>query len=633
VSQDVSNPAAAWPATFGAVPRESGVTFHVWAPEARRLEVMLEPGSRPAGAIALARGANGVWSGTSGAARPGDRYRLRADGDAVWPDPASRFQPEGVHGASEIVDPDTFAWSDDRWRGIPLDDVVLYELHVGTFSPEGTFAGVVDRLTYLVDLGVTAVELMPVAEFPGRWNWGYDGGALFAPSHRYGRPDDLRRLVNACHACGLAVFLDVVYNHLGPDGAYLAALAPVFSAAHDSPWGPSLDFDRADGLLRRFFIENAVHWAREYHVDGLRLDATHAIRDAEDRPFLRELSDAVREACPGRPPLVIAEDSRNLARLVQPKTIGGWGLDGVWSDDLHHELRRHLAGDADGYFADFNGTTADIATTLTRGWFFCGQPAASFGGPRGSDPSGVPLDRFVVCLQNHDQVGNRAFGDRLHHGIQPPAYAAAATLVLLAPETPLLFMGQEWACSSPFQYFTDHTEPLGSQVTEGRRREFRDFAAFRDTAARAGIPDPQDPATFERSRLRWDDIPEPGHAGMLQLHRAALALRRQGRGAGLRFGAAFAPDDHTVVVRYMATSGGLGRVVIACLDEAAHVTIDLPVERIPTAGSWRIVLDTETAAFGDVAQPATVGISPERIVVRFTRPGALVLDCDEEAGA
>jgi maltooligosyltrehalose trehalohydrolase len=455
-------------AGFGAVVGPDGVRFTLWAPTAQTARAEVE---RPTGAplgIPLARGTGGLFEAHTGDATAGDRYRLRIDDQPAWPDPASRFQPDGVHGPSEIVDPSAFVWSDAAWTGRALDELVVYELHVGTFTEAGTFQGVIDRLPELGRLGVTEIELMPVAAFPGRWNWGYDGGALYAPSATYGRPDDLRRLVDAAHGLGLAVLMDVVYNHLGPDGAYLAAFAPTIFAAHDSPWGGGLDFVDPDSLLGDFFADNAAHWIREYHIDGLRLDATHAIHDEPVASFPGRVARTARAAAPGRTVLVIAEDSRNLDLIVRGPAEGGQALDAVWADDFHHQVRRHVAGDRDGYYADFGGTMPDLVATMRRGWFYCGQQAPFFGGPRGTDPTGIPLERFVICIQNHDQVGNRAMGERLHHQIDPEAYLAASVLLLLAPETPLLFMGQEWAASSPFQFFTDHDEPLGQLVTEGR---------------------------------------------------------------------------------------------------------------------------------------------------------------------
>lgn len=502
---------------LGATVQAAGVRFRLWAPGARDAAVVLEGEDR---AVPMAPRPGGGFEVDVPQAAAGTLYRYRVDG-RVLPDPASRFQPRGVHGPSVVVDPDAFRWRDALWQGPDPERLVFYELHVGTFTPEGTFAGVRGRLPYLRDLGITAIELMPVSEFPGRWNWGYDPGAMFAPSRAYGTPDDLRSLVDEAHRLGIAVVLDAVYNHFGPDGAYAVALAPPFlSSRHRTPWGPAINLDGGDArAVRDFFIENALHWLGEYHLDGLRLDATHALVDESTPHFLAELAAKVR-ALPGRRRLLIAEDHRNLAALVRPAEEGGFGLDAVWSDDYHHQVRRVLTGQDDGYFADFTDSTRELAAIIREGWLFTGQRSVFFGGPRGTDPAGIPPHRFVHFIQNHDQVGNRPAGDRLHATISPAADRAAASLLLLAPQTPLLFMGQEWAARTPFLYFTDHAGALGEAVTRGRRAEFKTFRGFDGE-----VPDPQDPRTFERSRLRWEEVEEEPHAGTLRLYRSLLAWR------------------------------------------------------------------------------------------------------------
>ncbi len=379
--------------TLGARPGAGGVHFRVWAPDTRAVDLLLEPRGQEPWVVSMEKNADGTFTafvpGLSAGA--GARYRYRLDGQGPYSDPASRFQPDGVHGPSEVVDPAGFAWSDHQWPGVAAADLVTYELHVGTFSPEGTFEGVTRRLTELADLGVTAIELMPVADFPGERNWGYDGVDLFAPARCYGTPEDLRRLVDAAHRLGMAVLLDVVYNHLGPDGNYLAQFsADYFSSVHRTPWGPAVNLDgpRSE-FVRAFFIENAIHWLREYHLDGLRLDATHRLFDDSPVHFLAELTAVVRDAVRDRTIHLIAEDMRNLATMVRPAAEGGWGLDGIWSDDFHHELRRYLAGDSEGAFRDFRGILADLVQTINRGWLFCGAYSIHRGCLRGSDPSGL----------------------------------------------------------------------------------------------------------------------------------------------------------------------------------------------------------------------------------------------------
>ena len=603
-----------WTPTLGAVPATGGAQFTVWAPDAGAVDVVF---AQAGGSVsrALRRTPNGCFSGWVPDVAAGARYRFRLDGDSEYPDPASRFQPEGVHGPSMLVDPATFVWTDDGWNGVARDHLAIYELHVGTFTPQGTFAGVESRLDYLASLGITAIELMPIAETAGSRNWGYDGVDLFAPSHHYGTPDDLRRLVNAAHRHGLAVILDVVYNHLGPDGAYLSVFSThYFTDRHPSPWGAGVNLDGDDSeQVRAFFIENALHWIHEYHVDGLRLDATHALVDDSAAHFLAEFADRVRAGA-SRPVVLIAEDERNLATLVEDPPCG-YGFDGVWDDDFHHQLRRALAGDAEGYFADFTGHAADIAATLRQGWFYSGQATLRSGEPRGTDPSRVDPRRMIICIQNHDQIGNRAFGDRLHHAIDLAAYRAVSALLLVAPETPLLFMGQEWAATSPFQFFTDHEPELGAKVTEGRRREFSDFSEFADPAARSRIPDPQALDTFAASRLRWEEMAAPPHAGILRLYRALLALRREmhRRRPAAEF-AISAVDDRTIAV----ASGAY--LVVVRLGGAA--TVDIETLATCECG-YSIVLTTEDGAFGGDGQVPQ--LRNDRPAIEFAGPAAIVM--------
>ena len=623
-------PNTPWTPRLGAAPGPHGTRFRVWAPAARSVDLLLtEADGDSSGPRPLRLLADGLFEGRFDDVGVGDRYRYVLDGRGPFPDPVSRFQPDGVHGASAVVDPSRFNWSDDGWRGVPIEELVPYELHIGTFTPLGTFAGVEARLPYLRDLGVTAIELMPVADFPGSRNWGYDGAALFAPARCYGTPDDLRRLVNSAHRAGLAVLLDVVYNHVGPDGAHLHAFSPYyFTDRHASPWGAGINLDGEHSAhVREFLVENAMHWVHEYHVDGLRLDATHAIQDDSARHFLAELTARVKASVTGRHVLIVAEDCRNLARIVKPVSDGGWGLDGVWADDLHHQVRRLMAGDSDGYYQDFRGTTGDIATTIRRGWFFTGQYSTYFGDRRGTDPGSIPLERFIVCLQNHDQVGNRAFGERLHHAIDLASYRAVSVLFMMVPETPLLFMGQEWAATAPFLYFTDHHTELGRQVTEGRRREFARFVAFADPVNRARIPDPQADATFTSSRLDWNEQARSPSAGVLQLYKDLLRIRRTE--PALRPGAGFsadaeALDDATVALR---RSSATETVIVVCRlagSGAVEITAPpVPVDR--TSEDLMSLLTSEDARFTIDPDPPVITWSGRACTIRFTRPSAVIL--------
>ena len=618
-------------ASLGANWRNGATTFEVWAPEAARLEVVLEPDAGPHPAYPMRRLADGYFTVELSGVGPGTLYRLRLDGRGPYPDPASRFQPRGVHGPSQVVDPGAFGWTDTAWWGGALEETVLYELHVGTFTPAGTFRAAIERLPYLRGLGVTAIELMPVADFSGDRNWGYDGVALFASARIYGSPDDLRALVDAAHRLELGVHLDVVYNHFGPDGAYQSTFNPCcISHTLRSPWGETLNFDGPDSRpVREYVVENAVRWIREYHVDGLRLDATHAIVDESPRPIVAEIAAAVRGAAAacGRRVLVVAEDARNLPRVVESEAAGGWGADAVWSDDFHHQMRVALAGDSDGYFADFSGSTGDIAATIRQGWFYTGQHARFFGGPRGSPPAGIPCRRFVFFLQNHDQVGNRALGDRLHHAIDLAAWRAATALLLVLPQTPLLFMGQEWGATTPFRFFTDHRRELGQAVTAGRREEFSRFRVFADPAARESIPDPQAPETFAASRLDWDEVEREPHASQVRFTRRLLALRRaelpcwpDGTSGDLQ---ATPWNDDVLLVRLDGTNGAAALAVIRL---RGHGTVDLRdhvLRWLPPGRAWSPLLTTEEPAF--VPDPAALDLDPEGPVVCFTRPGAVLL--------
>lgn len=611
-----------WQPSLGALVEGDGVRFRVWAPIARSVEVVIEgSGVRQA----LARADDGTFSGRIAGVGPGTRYRYRVDGGGPFPDPASRYQPDGVHGPSQVTDAGQFPWTDEGWAGHRLDELVVYELHVGTFTPEGTFEGATRRLELLRDLGVTAVELMPVADFPGQRNWGYDGVSLFAPARCYGTPDDLRRFVDVAHRLGLSVILDVVYNHFGPDGNYTGAFSPQYlSRSHSNPWGRSLNFDAPGSEhVRAFFIENAIYWLREFHFDGLRLDATHAIVDQSERQFLAELAHRVREDVPGRRRWLIAEDHRNLAAMYDLVERGGWGLDGVWADDFHHEMRRLLAGDDDGYYRDYRGRVDDLATILNRGWLYCGQ-LTHLQTPRGTDPSGLAPEQFVICLQNHDQIGNRAFGERLHHQIEPAVYRAASAVLLTVPQTPLLFMGQEWAASTPFRFFTDHKPDLGRKVTQGRRNEFKQFKAFSDPQMREKIPDPQALETYQSSKLQWQEREESLHAGILALYTRLLELRRTQpalRAPSRRSFQALAWDDATLLMRFDAQDGSALLLVARLKGAGRWSGGEHPLVQ---ATEWVPLLHTEEERFAVNGRPLKIDTAAGRLEIEFEGPAAVL---------
>ena len=509
-----------WTPAFGAQLEPGGTRFSVWAPNVRESVsvVLYDPaGRRDVPMTPLGDSRYEAWVSRVEA---GTRYAFRLDGGEERPDPYSRYQPDGVHGPSQVVDPSTYAWGDVGWRGIGCEGLAIYDLHVGTMTPDGTFRALIGELAELKALGVTAIELMPVAQCPGDRNWGYDGVNLFAPFTAYGAPDDLRALVDAAHNAGLGVILDVVYNHFGPEGAYQGVFADAyFSETHHTDWGAGLNWDGPGSeWVRRFAIDNACHWISEYHIDGLRLDATHAIIDDSPVHLVQELTARAREVAGGREIAVFAEDGRHEITRARAISDGGEGADGIWADDFHHEVRVMLTNAHENYYAAYNGSTVSIAKAIENGF----SPVTTI---TDATPvaAGDLASAFVFCIQNHDQVGNRPFGDRLHHEINAARYAVASTLLLFAPETPLLFMGQEFAASTPFLYFTDHPEELGKLVTRGRREEFAGFGAFHDPVLRETIPDPQAEATFLASKLRLEE--REINAGIYRLYKDLLALR------------------------------------------------------------------------------------------------------------
>ena len=527
---------------FGAELDEAGaVRFRLWAPDAEQIAVEIVGRELCHALLEMRPQDDGWFALTTHAAGPGSHYRFHI-GDPLGcdtrtvPDPAARFQPGDVHGFSEVIDPAAFAWGEQGpgadWRGRPWETAVLYELHIGCFSPEGTFAGAARLLPRLADLGVTAVELMPVAAFPGTRNWGYDGVLPFAPDASYGRPDDLKALVEQAHALGLMVFLDVVYNHFGPEGNYLHLYASqFFTERHQTPWGAGINFDgERSATVREFFVQNALYWLNEYRFDGLRLDAVQAIVDDSDTHFLTQIAAAV-SAGPGRERqvhLVLENDANEAHRLARDDAGIARRYVAQWNDDFHHAAHVLLTDERDGYYADYADVPArHLGRCIAEGFAYQGESSAFRHGAFRGEPSGeLPPTAFVNLLQNHDQAGNRAFGERLHRLTTPAALRAATALLLLAPAPPLLFMGQERAADSPFLFFCDFGADLADAVTQGRRREFARFARFADDAEQQPIPDPNDPATFERSKLDWSALDRPKHRRWFDFHRDLLTLRR-----------------------------------------------------------------------------------------------------------
>ena len=603
--------ASAWELSFGARPLGDGSTvFRVWAPRAERLEVkVLCEGART---FPLEEVGGGVFEARVEGVAAGADYFYVVNGDER-PDPVSRSQPAGVHGPSRVVEPEEFGWTDGGWRGLALKDYVVYELHAGAFTPEGTFEAIIPKLAHLKSLGVTAVELMPVAEFPGARNWGYDGAHLYAPQSTYGGPDGLKRLIDACHREGLAFILDVVYNHLGPEGNYAGEYMPLYSEAHKSPWGAGLNFDgEGSEGVRRYFIENALYWLTEYHVDALRLDAVHAIVDTSEKHLLEQLAEEfhARARALGRRAHLIAESDLNDVRVLKPSDEGGYGIDAQWSDDFHHSLHAILTGADRGYFQDF-GRVEDLAKSISEGFVYCGQPSRFRGRCHGTDSAERPGEQFVVCVQNHDQIANGYWGDRLSRLVEPARQRLAASILLCgAPNVPMLFMGEEWGERAPFLYFTSHTDPeLGRAVRKGRMEEYDAFVRGEGEteSTLGGFADPQSEKTFVRSKLDWECLSKQPHAGLLALYRDLLALRRAHAQLSncdkTRTRVRFDEGKRWLTIERGDSAGA--RAILLC-------NLSHEARPVPSAeGAWRLALWSGAPRYGDGGASHTA--PPERI--------------------
>jgi maltooligosyltrehalose trehalohydrolase len=558
------------------------------------------------GTFPLTREASGHFSGFVPNAGTGTRYKYRLDGGDAFPDPASRWQPDGPHGESAVVDPAAYRWSDAGWRGTGPEGHVGYEMHVGTFTPEGTYAAAAGQLAELAGLGITMLELMPVAEFPGRFGWGYDGVDLFAPYHGYGTPDDLRRFVDRAHAEGLAVILDVVYNHVGPDGNYLSQFSDAyFSRKHRTEWGDAINFDDAHcGPVREFMLANVRHWIAEYHFDGLRLDATHSIYDDSDPHILREVGEAARDAAAGRQVVIVAESEPQDPRLVRPAADGGLGLDQVWCDDFHHATHVAATGRREAYFTDYRGRPQEFISLAKHSILYQGQHYRWQKQRRGFPAWNVDPHRCVFYLENHDQVANSRDGRRLHQLTSPGRYRALTALLLLSPQTPLLFQGQEFGASSPFLYFADHTPDLAALVRKGRAGFLSQFDSIRDSNGHSMLHDPGDPATFEVSRLDFSE--RERHAPAHRLHRDLIALRRCdpvfASGAAQVDGAVL--GGHTFVLRFFG-DGGEDRLLLVNL--GADVTLEVAPEPLlapaDREAGWTRLWYSEDPSYGGRGAP------------------------------
>ncbi len=587
----------------GAEVAPEGVHFRVWAPARRRVEVVIE--GEPAGPAALEPEGNGYFSGLVRQARAGTRYRFRLDGESqAYPDPASRFQPDGPHGPSEVIDPAAFAWTDAGWNGVPLRGQVLYELHVGTFTPEGTWAAAERELPELAAAGITCLEVMPVADFPGTFGWGYDGVDLFAPTRLYGRPDDFRRFVDAAHRNGVGVILDVVYNHLGPDGNYLKPFSPAyFTDKYKTEWGEAINFDGPDsGPVREFFAGNAGYWVDEFHLDGLRLDATQNVYDDtpdNSRHILTEIGRRVRAAARGRATIVVAENEPQLPKLVRPVDEGGYGLDSLWNDDFHHSAMVALTGRGEAYYTDYRGAAQEFVSAVKYGYLYQGQWYSWQEKRRGKPGLDIPPPAFVTFTQNHDQVANSGRGLRAHQLTSPGRYRAMTALTLLAPGTPMLFMGQEFAASAPFLYFADHTPELAKLVRAGRAEFLQQFRSLTDPATAEVLAPPHDRGTFERCKLDFSE--RRSHAAAYQLTKDLLRLRREDPAFRAQEpegvdGAVL--GEQAFVLRYFSDDG-LDRLLVVNFGRDLHLlTCPEPLLAPPEGMRWRVVLSTEDPKYG-----------------------------------
>jgi maltooligosyltrehalose trehalohydrolase len=572
--------------------------FRLWAPATRSVDVVFDDGR----AVALGAEANGYFSGLV-AAPVGSRYQFKLDsGDRPYPDPASRFQPDGPHGSSEVIDPFAFVWSDQSWPGIPIEGQVIYELHPGTFTREGSWTSAERELTELAAIGITTIEIMPIGDFHGRFGWGYDGVNLWAPTRLYGRPDDFRRFVDRAHAVGLGVILDVVFNHFGPNGNYLRAFAPAyFSQRYDNEWGDAINFDGADAVpVREYFAENAGYWIDEYHLDGLRLDATQQMFDSSADHILRAIGARVRDAARGRSTVVVAENEPQDTRLVRPVAEGGFELDGLWNDDFHHSAMVALTGRAEAYYSDTRGEPQEFVSAAKFGYLFQGQHYSWQRQPRGTPCWGLRPAQFINFLQNHDQVANSA------HGLRGPALTSAAkwramtALLLLMPGTPMLFQGQEFSASAPFLYFADHEPELAAAVREGRAEFLRQFPSLVDFEAKAPLDDPSDPRSFERCKL--DLTERTTHADVYALHVDLLKLRRdeaafRAQRSGGVDGSVLSPG--AFALRFFSEHHADDRLLVVNLGALlARESIPDPLTAPPSGTHWSLLWSSEDPKYG-----------------------------------
>ena len=592
----------------GPTCKRTACTFVVWAPDRQTVEVVLAEGIETLRSFPLSRESDGYFSALVEAARARTLYWYRLDGETdLLPDPASRYQPEGPMGPSQVVDPDAFAWTDTAWTGVKESGNVLYEMHIGSFTKEGTFRAAIEQLPALAELGVTILEIMPVADFAGHFGWGYDGVDLFAPTRLYGDPDDFRALIDAAHRLGLGVILDVVYNHFGPVGNFMTKFAKYYnSETHNTDWGKAINFDgEHSGPVREFFTANVIHWIREYHLDGLRIDATQNIYDFDDshEHILAALTRAAREAAGPRRIFVVAENEPQDVKMVKPPAEGGFGMDAMWNDDFHHSAMVALIGRNEAYYTDYRGSAQEFISVAKYGFLYQGQWYRWQKQPRGTPSLRLHPEHLVLFIQNHDQIANSGLGQRVNELAGPPRCRAMTAFMLLAPGTPMLFMGQEFASSSPFLYFADHDPELADLVHQGRREFLAQFRSLASPEVQEALPRPDDPATFERCKLDFGE--RESHAGIYELHRDLLRLRREdpviaARRPGGVDGAVLGPG--AFVLRFFGEDED--RLLLVNLEIELHLDpAPEPLLAPPEGCTWEVMWSSEDLRYGGSGMP------------------------------
>ena len=594
---------------LGAMPNTEGTAFIIWAPKAKRVDVCIQKNNDKVLIVPLSQNSQGYWCVFVPEVTSGDCYEYRVNNKGVLPDPASRYQPQGVHGPSEVIDPTAYPWSDDQWKGISPESLIIYELHVGTFTLQGTFEEARKKLEYLSGLGVTAVELMPIADFSGDRNWGYDGISLYSPARCYGRPEDLQRFVDYAHSLNLAVILDVVYNHLGPDGNYLGDYAPYLSTKHTTPWGAC--FDLYLSPVREFLIENALQWILEYHIDGLRLDATQHLYDEKKIHFVRELGERLRASAPSRQIILLGEGEESYPQMCTSSQEGGWGFDGIWIEDFHHEIRRLITGENRGYLQRVSGTIEGLARVIRHG--------------RSSGTSRFyhRHQSHVHYWQTHDLVGNLPHGTRLNHTLSLETCRALAVLHFLDPAIPLIFMGQEWAANTPFHFFTDHQEELTETIQNGRKQQFKEQLGLSNKEL-VSLPNPQANSTFLCSKLDWSELATDPHKGMVALYQDLIMLRHSEESLHVVSpeGLYVKPAGEFTLVVVRMNSHGTGLLGLVQLKGSAKVRLDSLLPKKLSCNN--MILTTESDRYTQVPCTTQYHRGDSRQDVHLSRPGGIV---------